>query len=317
MNTSTQLAALLLLPCFVATASAQVQIPINPKATYLRTENDPNAVPTPGIPLSAIGTAPGQWLSITTVGAYSDGGNPDTSKNLICVFSNSATLLPNAPGLVNRVPGAISAGADVVTPHTYYGNYATDIPQDFVVTRDTWTNGALVKVPVGATHIFFTVNDPSWVHYSNNADPNSDYFVVFSAGSPPALHGTEEHCELRTGVNGAPTLTPEVKQAAPFSTLNADVGQKWGLSTGDLYLLAANLYLTAGSPPVGPLPDFYMGSTFVIVQVGVTAAAPAPWSFFVPPGQAGHTLILQGFFLTNTARNGLLSASDAHRIELQ
>jgi hypothetical protein len=300
-----------------ATAAAQVQIPVNSRATYLRTENDPLAQPSPGIPVSALGVTAGQWLSIGVTGSYSDGGGPDNSENLVALFSSSATLLPNAPGLVNRVPGAIAAGAAIETAPTYYGLFPTDVPQDFVVASEGWSTGTLVRVPAGATHVFVCVNDATWSFFGNNVDPNNDYFVVFAPAVPPLLHGTKEHCELRTGINGAATATPDIKQANPFSTLSAEVHQRFGVSNNDIYVLAANVFATAGSPPVGPLPDIHMGLDFVIMQVGIVAPTPGLWSFFVPPGYAGTTLILQGFFLESTARNGFLDCSDAHRIELQ
>ncbi len=319
MRTTSPLAVLFVPFCLAATAAAQVQIPINPKATYLRHENDPGAVPPPAIPLSALGVSVGQWLNITTTGAFSDFGGADTSRSLLCVFSNSPSLLTNAPGLVNRVPGAIAAGASFVSGNTYYSNLTTDLAADFIVTRQSWTNGAAVKVPVGATHLFFCVFNPSnlpYTYYTLNSDPNADYFAVFTPVAATTLPGTAEHPQLRTGVNGAATATPDVKQASAFATLSVEVAQRWGVSTGELFLIAANIYATGGSPPVGPLPDFHMGTGYVVTQVGVMIPAPGLWSFFIPPGQAGQTLILQGFFLTPTARNGLLSSSDAHRIEL-
>ena len=50
---------------------------------------------------------------------------------MIAVFSSSSTLLAsNGP---HRVPGAIEAGVDVVTATTFFGDVATDIPQDFAI----------------------------------------------------------------------------------------------------------------------------------------------------------------------------------------
>ncbi|MEO6594252.1 MAG: hypothetical protein ABIP94_05825, partial [Planctomycetota bacterium] len=318
MNATSLLSALL--SCgLIASVSAQVQIPINPKATYLRTQNDASALPAPAIPLSALGVSAGQWLDISTVGAFSANAGADTSKNLVCVFSSNSTLLTNTAGLQNRVPGAIAAGAAFVTGYTYNSNLSTNLAEDFVVARTGWTNGAIVKVPLGATHIFVSVfnHSTAYTYFTNNADPNSDYFVVFTPGSPATLQGTAEHPELRTGVNGASTALPDVKQAGAFATLSVDLAQRWGVSNGDIWLLAANIFATGGAPPVGPLPDFHMGNDFVVVQVGVITSAPGLWSALVPPGNAGTTVVLQGFFLTSTARNGLLASSNAHRIELQ
>lgn len=317
MNTST-LAALLLPLATLTLAPAQVQIPVNPRATYLRINNDPSALPSPAIPLSALGISPGQWVSITTAGGFSASGGSDSLRNLIGVFSSTPTLLVNATGQVSRVPNAIAAGPAYASIYTSSGSLTTDIPQDFVIGRSGWTNGTLVKVPAGATHIFLsTFQTTSPTYFSNLSDPNNDYQAVFTPVSPATLQGTAEHVELRTAVNGTPTAVPDVKPANPFTNLSVEVAQRYGVSSGDLWLLAANIFPTGGQAPVGPLPDFHMGTGFLIVQAGVTASAPGQWSFFVPPSNAGTTLVLQGCLLSDVARNGLLQGSDAHRIELQ
>ncbi len=298
-------------------ATAQAQVPVNPRATFLRHENDPLAVPTPAIPISAFGFTAGQWISISTIGGYSDENGADTSRNLVGVFSSNAILAPNAPGVVNRVPGAIAAGPTARTQITFWSSLPTDIAPDFWIGRSGWQNGTLVRIPAGATHLFLSVNDPSYSFFGNNSDPNNDFKAVFAAATPPPFGGTQEHCELRTAVNGTPSASPDVKPASPFSTLAVELHPRFGDSTNLLYLVAANTFPTGGAAPVGPLPGIHMGTTFVVTQYGLTTAAPAQWSFFVPPGFPGTTLIVQGFFLDATARNGLLDCSDAHRIELQ
>jgi hypothetical protein len=315
---STSLLATFSVTCLLGIASAQVQIPINPKATYLGISNDPAALPAPGIPLSALGVSPGQWLSISTVGAFSGNGSSDTMRNLVCVFSSTSQLLTATPGLLNRVPGAIQAGADYVTNNTYYGPHPTDIPQDFVVTRNQWANGTLVKVPAGANFLFFSVyGTVNYTFFGSNTDANSDYFAVFTVVTPSALHGTQEHVELLSAVSGTPTLTPEVKPAAPFTTVSTELAQRWGVSSNEIWALAANIYTTGGAPPIGPLPDLHVGANALIVQVGVMTSTPGLWSFFIPPGHPGTTLILQGILLDTQSRNGLLMSTNAHRIELQ
>ncbi|MCA8953934.1 MAG: hypothetical protein KDE27_30770 [Planctomycetes bacterium] len=309
--------------CFAAAtghAAAQIQVPINPRATFLGIANDPSAVPASGIPLSALGLSPGVWVEIATVGAYSANSGPDTTRNLIAVFSTSPQLLTPANGLVQRVPGAVPIvhGAPIATRNTQSQNRPTDIAEDFVVCRASWSNGATIQVPAGAAYVFFSVFNPSGSnHFSNYSDPNADFFAVLTPSSPAVLQGTAEHCELRTGVNGTPTVSPDLKQAAAFTTLSVEVAQRFGESTGELFAIAANAYATNGAPPVGPLPDIHMGQSPVVVQIGTMASAPALWSFFVPPGNAGTTLVVQGFFLAPNAQNGIVSASNAHRIELQ
>lgn len=290
---------------------AQVSIPVNVMATYLRTNGDASVLPAPGIPLSAVGTGAGQWVRIETTGAYNGGGTGDVQQALFCLFSSSGTLLPD--GTTNRVPGALAAGPQAVSPRTYQGNIATDIPQDFIVASNGYENGVLVHVPAGATHVFCSIPDN---YFTNNADPNNDFAVVFTPATPPSMTGTNEHAGLRTGVNGTPTASPDVKTAAAFSTVGIEVRTRFGVSTGMPYLLMADLYQTSGSPPVAPFPGLFVGANAVLIQIGAVTTTPAQASIFIPPGHAGLTLILQAGYLGD-ARNGLFQSSDPHRIQLQ
>lgn len=303
----------------IAAAAAQVQVPVNPRATYLGISNDSGALPAPAIPLSALGLAPGAWVHVETVGAFGMNGGPDTSRNLIGVFSSNATLLTPTPGLVVRVPGAVPVvhGAPFATANTYNQNRPTDIPEDFVVARTGWSNGALVRVPAGATHVFLSVFATSSNYFTNHTDPNNDYAAVFTPMAPSPFQGTAEHCELRTAVNATPSATPEVKPAAAFTNLSVEVAQRFGVSTGNLFVLGATVYPTTGAPPAELLPGFLLGNAHAVVQLGVMTSSPGLWSLFVPPGYGGSTLLLQGFFAGGPTRNGLFSSSNAHRIELQ
>jgi hypothetical protein len=314
MNTNTILVPALAALC-AAAATAQVQIPVNVRATYLRTSNDPQATPAPGIPISALGLAAGQWCEIHTVGAYSQSG-ADNYRSLLAVFSNGVVLLPD--GQVNRVPGALSAGPAFRSNNTYYSNLPTDIPQDFVVSYNGVTNGVVVRVPAGATHVFFTIDDG---YVSNRTDPNNDFAVVFTPASPATLQGTGEHVELRTAVGGTPAAAPDVKPAAPFSVVNAEVRQKFGRSTNQTYMLFGDLVSTSLPVPAGPFPGTWLGSNAVLLQIGAmpsyTSSAPAQWSLFVPPGVAGYTLVLQAGLLNPDARNGIFESSIGHRVQFQ
>ncbi|MBL9077451.1 MAG: hypothetical protein JNL08_08110 [Planctomycetes bacterium] len=311
MNHRIVLASLLLPLCAAAPALAQIQIPINPKATFLRTNIDAQAVPAAAVPLAALSVAPGQWLSISTTGGFSNNGSADNQRNLACVFSSSNVLSPD--GVQNRVPGAIAAGTAYTSALTLNGNLPTDIPQDFAVTN-TKSNGTLVKVPPGATHIFYAIADNS---YSGNTDPNNDYFVVFAAGIPGSMQGTAEDCELLTGVSALPTLTPDVKTAVPFTTIYAEIRQRYDLTTNQVYLLAWDAFPTAGAPPLELLPGIHMGPNFAVAQFGLITTTPAQWSVFTAPGFAGDTIVLQAAFLTAQARNGWVETSNAHQIQLQ
>lgn len=293
--------------------SAQVTIPVNVKATYMRTGNDPTAVPAPGIPLSAVGSGAGQLLSIRTVGRYQINGlGGDTQNTLVCVFSSSATLLPD--GQQARVPAAIAAGPSYPTVNAYYGNLATDIPQDFVISRTSWDNGVQVRVPTGATHVFVATTSS---FYGNHSDPNNDFAVVFETGVSATLPGTRENCKLLTGVGVTPTAEPDVKTAAAFSTINAEIRQVYGLSTGSVYMLFGSVFATSGPAPIGPLPGLHLGNGAQLLQIGSATTGPAQWSLFTPPGYSGSTLVLQAGYLDPNARNGIFMASNAHQLQLQ
>lgn len=312
------LTAALLAFSVLGSATAQVTIPVNPKATYLRvSNNDAGVQPAPAIPLSAIGLTPGQWVQIAATGGYAISGGTDTNRNLLCIFSSSPSLA--VPGTSPRVLGAVTAGPAWATPPVTSPFAVTDVGEDFVVARTSWQTSTLVQVPTGATHLFLAAFNPtaSSSFYGTNTDLNGDFAAVFTPASPATLQGTGEHAELRTGVNGAATATPDVKPASPFATVSVEVAQRYGGFQNVIFLVAANVHTTGAPGPIGPLPGFHVGADFVLVQTGVTSSAPGLWSFFVPPGFAGNTIVTQGFFLSDYARNGLLMSTEAHRIELQ
>jgi hypothetical protein len=154
-----------LLAACAAVPATTIKIP--PAASYLRAngETPANAVP---IALSGLGVVPGDFVQIQRLGDFKPGASyDDASVGMTALFSSNATLL--AAGQAQRVPGALEAGADVVTPRTYFGSMDTDIPQDFLVT-----DGAIVIVPSGASHLFAAAWDSA---YADNSDPDNDYAV--------------------------------------------------------------------------------------------------------------------------------------------
>jgi hypothetical protein len=146
-------------------------IPLLPKATYLHTCEDPAAGTTP-INLAQWGIKSGDVILLDSE------DDPDWSPpEMIAVFSSNATLLRG--NLLHRVPGAIDAGADFATVATEEcGGEVTDIPEDFAV----FWNGAIVKVPAGATHLFVCANDSK---YSDNGTPSARFGVQISIVKVP------------------------------------------------------------------------------------------------------------------------------------
>lgn len=310
------LAVLLSLPAAAGGLPAQTTtLPLDPRATYLRTNNDTPAPPLV-VTLASLPAPPGTWLQVGTTGAYRYiNGGQDTAYSLIGVFSTNSTVLSTSTA--HRVPGAIAAGPDYVTAATFYSSLATDIGEDFLASRNTWGRAMLVEVPVGATHLILGTHD-SW--YQDNVDPNGDFRAVITVVPQPALPGTGEHLELRTGVGGTtPTALPPERSATAGAAIAAELHQPVGLIDGSLYLLLADVVGTGGPVPA-ILPRVWGTPTAVVVQVGLVQPGFgwfASWGVTVPPGINGVSLLLQGGALAPDSRNGLYQTTLAHRIALQ
>lgn len=182
-------------------AAAQVlaTVSVNPQATYLRrgsgahptfapNTDQPVVDPVP-INLTSLGILSGQRIILTRLGAFALNAPPvDTATNFVGVFSSSSTLItgplnspdPDAFDTLNRVVGAVEAGADFVTPNTLFGDMPTDIPQDFFIFGGAGTS---IIVPTGAAFLFVS---PSDSFFSDNSDPNGDFRVQVSVAPEPA-----------------------------------------------------------------------------------------------------------------------------------
>ncbi|MFO0849595.1 MAG: PKD domain-containing protein [Gemmataceae bacterium] len=148
---------------------------VDPRTSFVRTnvEASFSAVP---IKLSDYGIQPGDAIKLRQVGDFSyTYGQADSAPSGLGVFSSSSTLL--ASGLSNRVPGAIDAGADLVTGATYYGGLATDIPEDFFIP----TTDLTITVPAGAAYLFLTTADTS--AFADNSDADADFGFVLTRAS--------------------------------------------------------------------------------------------------------------------------------------
>ena len=175
--------------------ATSITISIDPRATFLFTNNDPwsgiGSVPgTTPIALSALGISGGESIQLDEVGAWYDGhagygpgvdvSAMDTVKEMIGVFSSSNTLL--APNIFDRVPDALDAGVHIVTWNTLFGNMPTDSHDVFGITN------TFLHVPVGANYLFVAAHD---IYYSDNSDPNRDFAVritpIASVPEPSAL----------------------------------------------------------------------------------------------------------------------------------
>ena len=169
MRDSKWIAGIVLVLAALAGEAQGTTIGIDARRTYLRTSSDGGALAAIPIDLASLGLAPGDKISLTRVGDFNCHSScGDLSISMGAVFSSSATLL--ASSQLNRVPGAVDAGVDVVTGLTFFGGLPTDIPQDFAVSG----TGVALTVPAGATHLFVAALDSL---YGDNGDPDGDFAV--------------------------------------------------------------------------------------------------------------------------------------------
>lgn len=305
--------AWLLFAALPTIASAQSwTFPIDPRATYLRTNND-NPAPPLVLDLASLGIAPGTWLRVGSVGAfrYINGGL-DNYYSLGGLFSSSATVL--ATSTPARVPGALASGPTVLTGGTFFGNLPTEIPEDFQCSYHPWAQDLLVRVPAGAAYLMFGALDS---YYADNVDPNGDYAAVVTVQPTPTLPGTGEHLELRGGFAAPPIAFPDVHATSPGGTLAVELAYPVGQANGCLFVVAGDT-ITTGSLPTPSLPGLWTPN-LVVLQYGLLPATPnwtTTWSLPTPGGLGGVTLVLQAGALVPTARNGLYVTTNAHRFVL-
>jgi len=171
---------------FLAPIAYSATIPLDPTAGFLRTENDPGATNAPAIQLSALGFNAGDRVLLEGVGSYDRGGGFGEFFDLIGVFSSSETLLPGSE--LNRVPGAIDAGIDVMTLSTNFGGSPTDISEDFWISLfDGSTRGGEITIPDGALFLFVGTAD---TYFEDNVSLGGwalEINKVAAVPLPPAL----------------------------------------------------------------------------------------------------------------------------------
>ncbi len=134
---------------------AQSTFPIDPKATYLATTSDPQAVAATPISLSSIGVGPGQEIELSFTGsvAIGVGSSPVSPGVVLGLFSSDGT-----------VAGALQANVrQVKTWPTYSGGVRTNIQQDFPIPPAPDT--IVVTVPDRAAYVLFALADR---FYSDN-----------------------------------------------------------------------------------------------------------------------------------------------------
>ena len=136
---------------------------LNPKATYLRTNNDADAVAPNLVRLSDLGLAAGDIIQLRSVGKVNLCFQPSCGPfqgNLIGAFTSDETP-PNAAG-----SNVIAAGPPIVTFPTYSDNLLTDLVGDFGIPAGGLT---VVRIPSGAVGLWVSLHDS---YYSDNSTPS-------------------------------------------------------------------------------------------------------------------------------------------------
>jgi hypothetical protein len=161
-------------------------IPLDSTLTYLHmraSDTGGDAIP---IELAPLGISSGDLLRLRIVGdfhycVHAAHCNPDEEHfGSVAVFSSGSTLL--ARSLLNRVSGAIDAGADHVTQLSWGTLEPTDIPEDFYLSSFF---DVFIEVPVDAKYLFVSPDDSFFG--DNHEDDGGDYGLSIEVPEPSAL----------------------------------------------------------------------------------------------------------------------------------
>jgi hypothetical protein len=139
------------------------------------------------IDLVSLGFSAGDTILLESLGDFDKGPGGDTITDwTIGVFSSSNTLL--SPDNSHRVPDAIDAGVDYISPNTWSWDTftttsnSTDISEDFRIF-DEASGGTVIHIPTGAQFLFVGNLDNGT---RDNSDPDGDYALRISSVPVPA-----------------------------------------------------------------------------------------------------------------------------------
>ncbi|MEY4672541.1 MAG: hypothetical protein RL148_325 [Planctomycetota bacterium] len=133
--------------------------------------------------------------------------------------------------------------------------------------------------------------------------------------------GTGPELQLATGLALPQTRGPgyDVKLAQGGQLLTASYGTATPGLYGSVAALVADVFVT-GAPPSHPsFPGVWLANNPVVVNgpVLLGPGAGGSWSWSVPAGAAGLSLMLQPIALWSASANGVFTAGDAHEIRLR
>ena len=232
-----------------AVSNAVTFIPVNPAATYLRTNDDPNSQSASPIALSSLGVAPGDTIRLNFRGRFIYAGCPDCySASMIGVFSSSNTI--TGPENLNRIPGAIASnGPPISTMPTASGGVPTDIPEDFSVHGQE--DPIFVRVPTGANYLFVSAHDSYFG--DNSVAPGEAFGLEIERPAPSKIVFSRADGEAI--INGIHIMDPD--------------------GTNQLRLTGPSSVYYDTNPKLSP------DGTKVVFVRGLRAGSPDDWQIYV------------------------------------
>jgi hypothetical protein len=299
-----------------STVVAQQVFPVAPTNTFHRVNQDPGATNAFSLPIGAFGVTPGQWLKLRCVGEWNNGVSGEVLRDMVGCFAATGVLLDGAQQ--NRLPQPIATGPQYVpTTGTAVGNLPLDISQDFWISRTGYASEVNVRVPAGSVHLFVCVPDS---FYSDNTDFDANLGLEVTVISPSAYPGTLEDCELGTAIGATTPLDPvDTKSAVAGNVVRAALRSPFDTEGNTFCLIVADV-VTTGQVPVGAIPDTWVGPASMValpVSILPSNGQSPTLSFTVQGVWAGLSVFLQGGTISNNARNGLCTITNAHVIHFR
>jgi len=163
-----------------AAAHAQSTFNVDCRSSYILTSPYDAGMPAPTrIKLSDLKVQAGDVITITEQGKFSQSKSwPEDTDVVGAVFSRDDRFIADYTQR-HRIPGAIRAGAALITPHEVSKGFFTDIAEDFAVAP----TGTKVVVPSGAQYLFVAAIDS---YYADNTSAKGLTVTITKSGVTPA-----------------------------------------------------------------------------------------------------------------------------------